>query len=351
MTTGFVVGKFYPPHRGHQQLIDTARRQVDRLIVMIAHHPSQQIPGEQRAAWLRERHPDCEILLVADELEDDSAQWAAFTVAALGAAPDVVFSSEDYGPRFAALMGSRHVMVDRPRATVPISGTAIRRAPLAHLDQLEPCVRAWYVRRVVVIGAESTGKTTLTLALAAHYHAPAVLEYGREHWERKLAGRTMAETSAPSWSSEEFVHIAQEQQRREDEAARRAELVLFCDTNAFATGTWHERYYQTRDPRVDAIGAADRVHLYLLTAPDVPFVQDGFRDGEHVRPWMHERFAAQLIDDRDDQPRRPDRPAVVLIDGPYGADDQRLAKAIAAVDACLAAAGAGPSAIRRRAGS
>jgi HTH-type transcriptional regulator, transcriptional repressor of NAD biosynthesis genes len=354
VTTGFVVGKFYPPHRGHHFLIDTARRQVDRLIVMIAHHPSQQIPGELRAAWLRERHPDCEILLVADELEDDTARWAAFTVATLGAAPDVVFSSEDYGPRFAALMGSRHVMVDRPRATVPISGTAIRRAPLLHLDQLEPCVRAWYVRRVVLIGAESTGKTTLTLALAAHYGAPAVLEYGREHWERKVAGLTM-DAPLPSWSSEEFVHIAQEQQRREELAARRADRVLFCDTNAFATGTWHERYYQARDPRVDAIGAADRVHLYLVTAPDVPFVQDGVRDGEHIRHWMHARFMAQLVDDRighgsghgsghgfghgfgdrAGEPAGPDAPAVVLIDGPH---EQRFAKAVAAVEECLAAA-------------
>ena len=46
MTLGFVVGKFYPPHRGHKHLIDTARSQVDRLVVLLAHHPSQRIPGE-----------------------------------------------------------------------------------------------------------------------------------------------------------------------------------------------------------------------------------------------------------------------------------------------------------------
>ncbi len=84
MTLGFIVGKFYPPHRGHKHLIDTARRQVDRLIVMIAHHPSQTIPGEVRKAWLEEIHPDCEIHLVPDELENDSRQWAEFTVRYLG---------------------------------------------------------------------------------------------------------------------------------------------------------------------------------------------------------------------------------------------------------------------------
>jgi NadR type nicotinamide-nucleotide adenylyltransferase len=293
MTLGFIVGKFYPPHRGHKHLIDSARRQVDRLVVLLAAHPSQTISGELRKAWLEEIHPDCEIHLVPDELEDDSQQWADFTIEHLGRAPDVVFSSEDYGPTYARLMGSRHVMVDRHRIAVPTSGSAIRAAPLDHLHMLEPCVRAHFVRRVVLIGAESTGKTTLAQQLAERFDTLWVPEYGREHWERKLAGRSLGDPP-PSWTHQEFVDIAREQQAREDRAARTANRVLICDTNAFATGTWHERYYQARDARVDAIGARDRAHLYLLAAPDVPFVQDGFRDGEHIRSWMHERFEAQL---------------------------------------------------------
>lgn len=293
MTLGFIVGKFYPPHRGHKHLIDTARRQVDRLIVMIAHHPSQSIPGELRRAWLEEIHPDCEIHLVPDELEDDSSQWAEFTVRYLGRPPDVVFTSEDYGPEYARLMGARHVMVDRRRAAVPVSGTLVRSAPLEYFDFLEPCVRAYFVRRVVLIGAESTGKTTLAQQLAERFNTTWVPEYGREHWEKKIAGLTINDP-LPSWSHEEFVQIATEQQARENHLARQANHVLICDTNAFATGTWHERYYQSRDPRVDAIGAADKVDLYLLTAPDVPFVQDGCRDGERIRGWMHEAFRSQL---------------------------------------------------------
>lgn len=328
MTTGFIVGKFYPPHRGHKHLIDTARAQVDHLIVMLCHHPSQQIPGEVRLSWLRELHPDCDIRLVPDELDDDSQQWADFTLAYLGFAPDVVFSSEDYGPRFAALMGSRHVMVDRQRATVPISATRIRAAPLEQLAMLEPCVRAWFVRRVVLIGAESTGKTTLTRALAAHFATSCVLEYGREHWEAKVAGLPMPgagpvageeASPLPGWTDDEFLHIAAEQQRREELAARAADRVLFCDTNAFATGTWHERYRGHRDPRVDAIGARDRVDLYLVTAPDVPFVQDGFRDGEHIRHWMHQRFLEQLA---------AAAAPYEILDGPHAG---RLPRALAAV--------------------
>ncbi len=293
MTLGFVVGKFYPPHRGHKHLIDTARRQCDRLVVLLPHHASQRIPGGLRKAWLEEIHPDCEIHLVPDELENDPRQWAAFTLAHLGRAPDVVFTSEDYGPAFAACMGCRHVMVDRARSAVPVSATQIRAAPLDHLDWLEPCVRTYFVRRVVLIGAESTGKTTLAAVLAERFATAWVPEFGREYWERKVAGLSM-DGPLPPWQSEEFLEIAAGQQRREDAAARAANRVLFCDTNAFATGTWHERYLGRRSADVDAIGARDRVDLYLLAEPDFPFVQDGWRDGESIRDWMHGRFVEQL---------------------------------------------------------
>lgn len=293
MTLGFIVGKFYPPHLGHKYLIESARVQVDRLIVMIAHHESQTIPGELRKAWLENIHPDCEIHLVPDELEDDSSEWADFTVKHLGRAPDVVFSSEDYGPEYARLMGARHVMIDRPRETVPISGTAIRSAPLENLHFLDPRVRAYFVKRVVLIGAESTGKTTLAQQLAEHYATCWVAEYGREHWEQKIRGSSIDALDV-SWTRDEFVDIAREQQRRENELAATANCILICDTNAFATGTWYERYQGRRDEEVDSIGRADKVDLYLLTAPDVPFVQDGVRDGEHIRGWMHDRFKEQL---------------------------------------------------------
>src|SRR3954470_11441030 len=279
MTLGLVVGKFYPPHRGHKHLIDTARPQVDRLIVLLPHHPSQKIHSELRKARLAGLHSHCEVPLVPDTLgPDDTEGWAAFTIAHLGGRPpDVVFSSEDYGPRFAACMGCRHVMVDRDRATFPISGTRVRESPLECLDFLEPCVRAYFVRRVVLVGAESTGKTTLARLLAERFGTCWVPEYGREHWERKVQSLTMKDPP-PSWSHEEFVHIASEQQARENTLARTANRVLFCDTNAFATGMWHQRYYGCRDERVDAIGKRDKVDLYLLSSPDVAFVQDGFRD-------------------------------------------------------------------------
>jgi len=338
---GLIVGEFYPPHRGHKHLIDSARLQCDHLIVLLAHHPSQTIPGELRKAWLTEIHPDCDIRLVPDEHKDDTQQWAEFVTDYLlqtfGRSPDVVFSSDDSGPGFAAFMNCRHVMIDRLHNTVPITGPEIRQRPLANLDFLEPCVRAHFVKRVVLIGAESTGKTTLARQLAEHFQTAWVPEYAREHWERKIENLS-ADSPPPAWTPEEFVHIAAEQQHRESIAARSANKVLICDTNAFATGTWFERYHHAwdardvrdardtrdardaRDTRVDAIGQRDIAHLYLLTKPDVPFVQDGVRDGEAIRNWMHERFATLLS---------TTGVPWVLIEGDFA---QRLFTSIAAIE-------------------
>ena len=177
--------------------------------------------------------------------------------------------------------------------------------------------------RVGVGGPVGSGKTTLVEMLARRYETTWVPEYGREYWEHKVAGLSM-DGPLPGWTSEEFITIAAEQQVRENMAARSANCLLFCDTNAWATGTWHERYMDHRDARVDAIGARDIVHLYLITEPDFPFVQDGWRDGHHIRDWMHGRFIAEL----SKQPA----PAVRL----KGPMESRIARAESAINDLLA---------------
>ncbi len=314
--TGVVIGKFYPPHRGHSYLIDVARAHVAHLTVIVCDAAGQTIPGHLRAAWLRELHPDVEVLRVDDVYPpDDSRLWAELTVRWLGYVPDAAFTSEEYGDAYARLMGSTHVLVDRARRVVPCSGTAIRADPLAWWDDLAPPVRAHYCVRVCVLGAESSGTTTLAAALARHYHTAWVPEYGRAYWEARLR-----RPDAGPWRSEEFVHIAREQSRREDEAARGANRVLILDTDAFATTIWHQRYVGTRSAAVAAVATTHRPDLYVLTGVDIPFVQDGTRDGEHLRAWMHARFLQEL----------PARGCpYVVVTGPHEA---RLRAAVTAID-------------------
>ncbi len=286
---GIVIGKFYPPHLGHKLLIDTALDQSERTVVIVCAKATDSIPGELRARWLEEIHPAARIMVIDDRYDENNSRvWAENTIRWLGRSPDAVFTSEDYGDRYAALMGARHICVDRSRTRVKISGTAVRADPFVNWDYLEPPVRGWFAKRVCVLGAESTGTTTLARALAAQLGTEWVEEYGREYSAIKLA------KNDPDWRTSEFSMIAAEQARREAAAARRANRVLICDTNAFATMLWHRRYMGTHSTAVETIARNGRCDLYLLTGDEIPFVQDGLRDGELIRHEMHTWFEAAL---------------------------------------------------------
>jgi nicotinamide riboside kinase len=128
--------------------------------------------------------------------------------------------------------------------------------------------------------------------LAEHYKTVWVPEYGREYCE-KLA-EAGVDLWSYRWSSSEFEFIARAQVELEQKMAREANRLLICDTDAFATSIWHERYMGSRSSEVDAIAASSPACLYLLTDHDIAFVQDGFRDGETIRRWMTSRFEEEL---------------------------------------------------------
>jgi HTH-type transcriptional repressor of NAD biosynthesis genes len=296
---GVVIGKFLPPHRGHSYLIESACAGADHVMVIVCARADDLVPAPVRADMLREMHPNTTVVVTPDDIPDGDAEgtsraWARRTgelvAAAFGRRPDVVFTSEAYGPRYARHLGARHVSVDPHRRRYPVSGTAVRADPWAAAGFLSPGVLAWFVSRVAVVGAESTGTTTLCRDLAAHYGCGWVPEYGRAYCG--------ARGGTADWSSAEFEHIAARQQSDEDAAARRAaragSRLLICDTDALATSIWHERYLDTRSPVVAGMAAGRSYALYVLTGDDVPFVQDGTRDGEHLRGWMTERFREEL---------------------------------------------------------
>lgn len=286
---GVVIGKFLPPHRGHRFLIETALSRCGRMVVIVCGKPIDPIPPGIRADWLRELVPDAEIMLIDDRYDEtDSSIWARNTIQWLGRAPDAVFTSEDYGDAYASHMDCVHILVDQARLSVPCSGTLVRGAPHEMWEFIDPPVRRWYAKRIVVLGAESTGTTTLAEDLSVTLNTNWVAEYGREYSARKQSAGDML------WRSDEFLEIAREQNRREEVAAGHANRILVCDTNAFATGLWHRRYMGFEEPALNAFGAECRADFYILTGDEIPFVQDGLRDGAHVRHDMHRWFENAL---------------------------------------------------------
>lgn len=336
MTHALVLGKFYPLHAGHQALIRAAQRAADRVTVLVIGSVRETVPVDVRRRWVCEEHPQVRVVAGTDEAEidfDSEAAWQHHVTVMRSLLErveepvvDLVVTSDSYGAELARRFGARWLQVDPDRSLTPVSGTAVRADPARYWWALPPSVRATLTRRVVVLGAESTGSTTLAGDLAAHYDVPWVPEFGREWSERRPGGLT-----AP-WHSAEFDLVAAVHARVEDVAARRtASPLLVCDTDALATTVWHERYVGTVSPTVVAAAAARRPDLYLLTGDDIPFVQDGLRDGEHLRHAMQGRFREVLAD----QPV----PWVEV----HGNPEERLDAAITQVDALLARPLLGPS--------
>ena len=169
--------------------------------------------------------------------------------------------------------------------------------------------------RISLTGPESAGKSTLTEALATHYHAPWVPEYAREY----LAAH------GPTYTLADLEAIAHGQLAAEEAAAPQGS-VLFCDTDLLVIKIWAEHAFGACPAWVLAELAQPRYALTLLLAPDLPWAPDPLR--EHPDPADRWRFYARYKAELQ-QLRWP----FVEVSGPPA---QRLQTATAAIDKLLA---------------
>lgn len=286
---GLIVGKFAPLHRGHMLLLDAALEQCERVSVWVYSRPDfPEMPSPLRRGWLRALYParlfpGLELLPDAphpplnDEPDAVHREYVRGVLDGWGVRPDAVFTSEGYGEAFAASLDAAHVCVDRARATVPVSGTALRADVHGLRHFLDPVVYAHFVRRVVILGAESTGKSTLTRALGEAFGTTWVREYGRDVYEREEG----------ALSPEHFLEIARGHRALEDEAARSPGMRewVFSDTNAATTLMWSHLLTGAAPAELSALADACRTryaHTFLCDT-DLPHEQDGWRANTEVR--------------------------------------------------------------------
>lgn len=145
------------------------------------------------------------------------------------------------------------------------------------------------VRRIAILGAESSGKSTLAATLAAHYGTLWVPEYLREFVDAH--GRTPHEADQYG--------IARTQMERENEAAARATRFLFCDTTPLMTALYSRVYWNRVDERLAVLESAHEYALTLVAAPDSPWVADGLqRVSEQEREKVH-RMVLATLDERE----------------------------------------------------
>ncbi|NEX93345.1 AAA family ATPase [Caulobacter sp. 17J65-9] len=269
--SGFVLGKFMPPHQGHVHLCDFGRAYCERLTILVCSLPDDPIPGELRFRWMRELFPDCDVRWCAEPLPQEPADHPEFwpiwreVVLAHGGRPDVVFASEDYGHRLAAEVGARFVPVDIGRTARPVSGTAVRADPFGEWAFLPQPVRPWFVKRVCLFGPESTGKSTLAARLAARFGTLVAPEYGR----------TYTDAFGTDVGPLDLERIVQGHLATVEAAKRQANRVLFEDTDPVLSAVWSDMLTGGRAPWLDAFD--DYADLYLLCDVDVPWTDDGTR--------------------------------------------------------------------------
>jgi HTH-type transcriptional regulator, transcriptional repressor of NAD biosynthesis genes len=325
---GLVVGKFYPPHRGHRFLIERAAALCAEVTVLVMAAGSETLPLRERVRWLQTSCADLQGVTAAGVRCDvpvdfgNEAIWAA-QVAVMRAAlegngrppVDAVVSSEEYGGELAGRFGAEHVSVDPARTTVPVSASQIRADLAGCWDDLLAPARAGLATRVVVVGAESTGTSTIAALLAEGYRrrggvwarTRCVTEAGRDYtvtkWQQARAaaasaGRPDPPLDALRWTPADFDAVAAEQTHRENQAAAAGSPLLVCDTDAFATSVWERRYLSEQARGLQRWATTDlpRHDVYLLTSHEgVPWQDDGLREGDlTVRAAMTGWFAQAL---------------------------------------------------------
>lgn len=333
--TGLYGGSFNPLHNGHVDCILQAANMCRRLFVVLSVGKNrQEVDARVRYRWLytvTKHLGNVKIIMLEDSCgskeEYTPEYWhrdELFVRSQIGGRVDVVFYGSDYGPdSFWRVCYPESVPHVFPRNG--ISSSEIRRDVYGHWDWLPDVVKPYYTKKVLLMGGESTGKSTLTINLAHRFNTNYIDEAGRDLSEKSGTDLMML--------SEDFTEILLQHKLSELRAVERSNKLLFIDTDALVT-----QFYMNflSDPGLeknralsDAIDALNRYDLILFLEPDVPFVQDGDRSSviRDDRQKYSEQIKALL---------RGHGRSFVCLSGDY---QQRYERAVAEVSRLLTAAG------------
>jgi HTH-type transcriptional regulator, transcriptional repressor of NAD biosynthesis genes len=309
MTNGVIIGRFEPPHKGHLHLIDSAAKQCDILHVMVCYKDGDEIPGKFRYESLRYIYDKNPNIIVHDILHDypnypNEANskdefydiWVTEVYNHVPK-PDYVFTSTDYGDEFAEYLGVKHILIGSKfdetgvaRDVVPVSGTDIRKSCFDHWDFIPDIVKPYFIKKVVLIGPESSGKTTMAKLLSKHFDTQMVPEYARRYWEEINAYKKSKEI----FTSYNLSHIAVGQMHLEDELIPESNKIAICDTDILLTKTWCDLYFGYSPKWM--IDETYRRHgdIYLLMDIDFDWIDDGTREFKNERKLHFCRIISEL---------------------------------------------------------
>ncbi len=286
-TVGFIGGKFLPLHLGHLNAIVQASKKVDELYVVLSSSKNRDraicdrgkikyIPAEVRLSWLGEslkKLKNVKIIHIEDDQWNNNYDWSAgadMIKKAIGKPIDFVFSSEEkYDKIFKKYYStSKHILIDKFRKKVNISATEIRNNLYKYWDKMPENVRNSFVIKVVIVGTESCGKSTLTKQLAKHYHTNYVREIGRDYCNKHSNYLT----------KEMFDDIAMKHFLEQKQKLNNSNKLLFVDTEAVITQYYLNMYFKGEKSKlIEELIKKQNFDLVLYLEPDVDWVNDGLR--------------------------------------------------------------------------
>lgn len=291
MKKGLIFGKFMPFHQGHKALVEFALTQCEKVIVSMSYTPNNPIPAEIRFEWLHRLfsdNPRIELFQALDDFPDDGLPleeatklWADFIHLTF---PEVegVFCSEAYGVPLSRHLKCPVIFFDVDRIQVPISATAIRKAPAQHWDFIPEVIRPYFTKKICLFGPESVGKTTLTQQLARYFNTSFVHEMARDV------------ISSNDFEIDTMTEIARRQTSLVQQRLQTANKVLFCDTDVITTQIYSQHYFGCVPDELKELEKEIAYDLYLLLNIDTPWVPDSLRALGHRRAEMFAVFKNEL---------------------------------------------------------
>lgn len=301
---GMYGGSFDPLHLGHISDIIKAAAVCKELYIVISWCEGRESTSkEMRYRWILNctRHlPNVMILLIEDKAvskEEYNTDYfwekgAQDIKRAIGKPIDAVFCGSDYfgTNRFESLYCPESKVIYFDREEVPISSTEIRAWASAHWDYIPDVCKDYYTRKVLVVGGESTGKSTLVQNLALAYNTNFVSEYGRITCDYAGGEDFMI--------AEDLYENLLRQRLLIMDAAKKSNRILFVDTDAITT-LFYSSLLLTNPEEIKickkmatAINDMTQWDLVLFLEPDIAFVQDGTRN-EKIRT-DREKYSQQI---------------------------------------------------------
>lgn len=279
--TALVLMKALPFTKGHEALIRFAST-FGPVTVLMDYAPDEPLVKE-RKKWIEATIPFHagrfvrQIPVTPQSEEDDPRFWEIWTeiLSPYKDRYDYVVGSEPYCERVAQIIGAEYIPFDPDRTLFPTKAANIREEPPMFYSQMSHEVQKFFRTRVTVWGAESTGKTTLSRALALHHRSPWVHEYARPYLTAKGPEITV-ESMEGIW----YGQYATEQLMID---TRNDSPLIVQDTDLYSTiGYWEQPHWSHLGPVPEGLIQDAEVHrsdLYLITPSDIPFEADPLRYG------------------------------------------------------------------------